>query len=96
MRTICFAKAYSDSHNKIPYATYLFYYDSPKCPISGLVRKGNYLGTLEGHLKRPEFEAKSYNDCIEKCIEFLQTSDVKEMNVWKELELWLSKKEARL
>lgn len=96
MRTICFAKAYSDSHNKIPYAPYLFYYDSPKCPISGLVGKGNYLGTLEGHLKSPEFEAKSYNDCIEKCIDFLKSRDLDEMNVWEGLKQWISDKEARL
>ena len=96
MRTICFAKAYSDMLGKIPYATYLFYYDSNKCPISGLVGKGNYLGTLKGHLKRREFEAKSYNNCIRQCIEFLKTKDEKEMNVWEELEQWLREKEERL
>lgn len=96
MRTICFAKAYSDMLGKIPYATYLFYYDSNKCPISGLIKEEKYLGTLKGHLKRPEFKAKSYNECIEQCIEFLKSRDVHEMNVWKELKQWMSDKEAKL
>ena len=95
MRNICFAKAYSEKHNGIKYETYLFYYDSPKCHISKLVHNDNYLGSLKDKLK-VTFKAKSYNDYISFCINYLKLKDTSEMNVWIELKEWMIEKERRL
>jgi len=95
MRNICFAKAYSEKHSGITTETYLFYYNSPKNHISQLVNKGNQLGSLTGNLKT-KFDTKSYNNCISLCIDYLKTIDLNEMNVWIELNKWMSDKDKKL
>jgi len=95
MRNICFAKAYSEKYNGIKYETYLFYYDSPKCHISKLIFDDNYLGSLKDKLKVP-FKAKSYNDYISFCIDYLKLKDTSEMIVWIKLKEWMIEKKREL
>jgi hypothetical protein len=60
-----------------------------------LIFDDNYLGSLKDKLKVP-FKAKTYNDYISFCIDYLKLKDTSEMIVWIKLKEWMIEKKREL
>ena len=91
MRNICFAEAYGRKYGKRS-ESFLVYYESTRCVISNKVADGTYLGKLKGMIKNvSSLSPKSYNELIKMAISYLHF-DVREKQVWMELQKWMAEK----
>jgi len=94
MRNLCLGKAIEQS----PHYTfkkvknYLIYINSPKCYIHNKVNNENYFLELSKYLvEKDRFSCINYSNIIETAKLVIQ-KDLKELNIFFELEKWINEK----